>query len=123
MISIREIIREKSLLETAGSVNYAKGGAVILTALQIFEHSYNWISVERNCHELQLAVSLNLKGNILVGLYQAASNRETGRTAELQAIVTEMGANVYNLKPERSSYLRGMKCALSVLGYCRNIMA
>lgn len=69
-MSIREIIREKSLLETAGSVGYTKAGRSISTALQVFEHSHNSISVERNCDELQLAVSLNLKGNIMVALYQ-----------------------------------------------------
>jgi 4-hydroxy-tetrahydrodipicolinate synthase len=65
----------------------------------------------------------NLWPELLVGLYKAALNRESERTAELQAMVTEIGANVYNLRPEGSSYLRGMKCALSVLGYCRNVMA
>ena len=38
-------------------------------------------------------------------------------------MVVEIGNHVYNLRPEGSSYLRGMKCALSVLGYCRNVMA
>ena len=65
----------------------------------------------------------NLWPELLVALYQAASNGQTERTGELQAMVTEMGVSVYNLTPEGSSYLRGMKCALSVLGYCRNVMA
>jgi 4-hydroxy-tetrahydrodipicolinate synthase len=65
----------------------------------------------------------NLWPELFVGLYKAALNRDTERIAELQAMVAEIGKNVYNLRPEGSSYLRGMKCALSVLGCCRNVMA
>jgi dihydrodipicolinate synthase/N-acetylneuraminate lyase len=64
----------------------------------------------------------NLWPELFVALYQAALNQEKGRIAELQIIVAEIGS-VYNLTPEGSSYLRGMKCALSVLDYCRNVMA
>ena len=65
----------------------------------------------------------NLWPELYVGLYKAVLNHETERTGELQAIVAEISACVYSLSPEGSSYLRGMKCALSCLGYCRNVMA
>ena len=65
----------------------------------------------------------NLWPELYVGLYRAALNHDTKRIRELQAIVAEISARVYNLGTEGSSYLRGMKCALSVLGYCRNVMA
>jgi 4-hydroxy-tetrahydrodipicolinate synthase len=65
----------------------------------------------------------NLWPELFVALYRAALNRDTERIGRLQTMVAEIGSNVYNLRPEGSSYLRGMKCALSVLGCCRNIMA
>jgi dihydrodipicolinate synthase/N-acetylneuraminate lyase len=65
----------------------------------------------------------NLWPELYVELYRAALNHDRKRTGELQAIVAEISARVYNLGSDGSSYLRGMKCALSVLGYCRNIMA
>jgi 4-hydroxy-tetrahydrodipicolinate synthase len=65
----------------------------------------------------------NLWPELYVELYRASLNRETERVRELHAIVAEIGRSVYNLSPDGSSYLRGMKCALSVLDYCRNVMA
>ncbi len=70
-----------------------------------------------------IAGGSNLWPELYVGLYGAALNRERERLKELQAIVAEIGSRVYNLSPEGSSYLRGMKCALSVLGCFRNVMA
>jgi dihydrodipicolinate synthase/N-acetylneuraminate lyase len=64
----------------------------------------------------------NLWPELYVELYRASLNRETERVRELHAMVAEIGS-VYNLSPDGSSYLRGMKCALSCLGYCRNVMA
>jgi dihydrodipicolinate synthase/N-acetylneuraminate lyase len=65
----------------------------------------------------------NLWPELYVELYRAALNHQTERIRELQVIVAEISACVYNLGQEGSCYLRGMKCALSVLGYCRNVMA
>ena len=65
----------------------------------------------------------NLWPELFVSLYRAASNRDTERIGRLQTMVAQIGSDVYNLRPEGSSYLRGMKCALSVLGYCRNVLA
>ena len=64
----------------------------------------------------------NLWPELYVELYRATLNHDTERTGKLHAMVAEIGS-VYNLCPEGSSYLRGMKCALSVLGGCRNVMA
>jgi hypothetical protein len=41
----------------------------------------------------------------------------------LQATVMEISNSVYHASAEGSAYLRGTKCALSILGYCRNMMA
>jgi dihydrodipicolinate synthase/N-acetylneuraminate lyase len=65
----------------------------------------------------------NLWPELYVELAQAASNHETERVRELQAIVMEISNSVYHVSAEGSSYLRGMKCALSILGSCRNVMA
>jgi hypothetical protein len=51
-------------------------------------------------------------------------HRTTTQSAlESAATVMEISGSVYHVSSEGSSYLRGMKCALSILGYCRNVMA
>lgn len=70
-----------------------------------------------------IAGGSNLAPELYVGLYEAALNHETERIHELQSIVMQISRRIYHLKPEGSSYLRGLKCALSILGYGRNVMA
>jgi len=65
----------------------------------------------------------NLWPELYVSLAEAASNHDTERIRKLQATVMEISNAVYHASSEGSSYLRGMKCALSILGHCRNVMA
>jgi 4-hydroxy-tetrahydrodipicolinate synthase len=70
-----------------------------------------------------IAGGSNLAPELFVELYRAATNRETQKVADIQTRVMTISSGVYNVRPDGSSYLRGMKCALSLLGSCRNIMA
>ncbi len=70
-----------------------------------------------------IAGGSNLAPELFVELYRAAINRETQKVADIQTRVMTISNGVYHVRPEGSSYLRGMKCALSLLGSCRNIMA
>ena len=70
-----------------------------------------------------IAGGSNLSPELYIELYQAAQEHDTARVMELQKVVDTISEGVYRGGPDGSSYLRGMKCALSILGYCRNIMA
>lgn len=70
-----------------------------------------------------IAGGSNLAPQLYVELYQAALRHDTARVMELQKTVDAISEGVYRGGTDGSSYLRGMKCALSILGYCRNIMA
>jgi 4-hydroxy-tetrahydrodipicolinate synthase len=65
----------------------------------------------------------NLWPELYIDLYRAASSRDKPRVRRLHAIVMEISNGVYHSSEEGSSYLRGMKCALSLLDGCRNVMA
>ena len=65
----------------------------------------------------------NLAPRLYVELYRAAVAGDARRTRELQAIVMEISRRVYHAGSGDSAYLRGMKCAMSLLGRCRNVMA
>ncbi len=70
-----------------------------------------------------IAGGSNLSPELYIELYQAALRHDAARVIELQKIVDIISEGVYRGGPDGSSYLRGMKCALSILGYCGNIMA
>jgi dihydrodipicolinate synthase/N-acetylneuraminate lyase len=70
-----------------------------------------------------IAGGSNLWPELYVDLYKAAVNHDAERLRELQAVVMAISKGVYHGGTDGSSYLRGMKTALSLLGYCRNIMA
>jgi 2-dehydro-3-deoxy-D-pentonate aldolase len=64
----------------------------------------------------------NLWPRLYLELYRAAAAGDEAGLTSLQKIVLDISRAVYRRRPESSSYLRGLKCALSEMGYCRNVM-
>jgi 4-hydroxy-tetrahydrodipicolinate synthase len=64
----------------------------------------------------------NLWPRLYVNLYRAASAGNSADADCLQQTVLDISASIYHRRPEASSYLRGLKCALAAMGYCRNVM-
>ena len=64
----------------------------------------------------------NLWPELYVDLYRAAFAGNRADADCLQQIVLDISASIYHRRPEPSSYLRGLKCALAAMGYCRNVM-
>lgn len=65
----------------------------------------------------------NLKPELYVGLYEAAARGEHDRVAELHAEVMSISGSIYQVGRHPSRYLKGLKCALSLLGICSDFMA
>jgi 4-hydroxy-tetrahydrodipicolinate synthase len=65
----------------------------------------------------------NIFPKLYVDLYQAARNRDFDKINTLQQKVMQISATIYNVGNFGSSYLKGLKCALSVLGLCSDFMA
>ncbi len=65
----------------------------------------------------------NLSPRLFVDLYEASRAGRTDETSALQKRVDEIGAGIYHLGQEQSSYLKGLKCALACLGLCSDTMA
>ncbi len=70
-----------------------------------------------------IAGGSNLAPRFFVDLYRAAAAGDSETAARMQPTVMEISSRIYHAAPGGSSYLRGMKGALSCLGYCRNVMA
>jgi 4-hydroxy-tetrahydrodipicolinate synthase len=65
----------------------------------------------------------NLAPRLYVDLYEAASRGDLQRTRELHAQVMKISMTIYSTGPGPSSYLRGLKCALSCMGLCGDVLA
>jgi 4-hydroxy-tetrahydrodipicolinate synthase len=65
----------------------------------------------------------NLFPELYVALYNAALSRDFERIAELQHLVMEISTKVYTLGSYGSSYLKGVKGALSALGIIESNLA
>jgi dihydrodipicolinate synthase/N-acetylneuraminate lyase len=65
----------------------------------------------------------NLFPQLYVDMYNACIQQNEERIKRLQQIIDRVSRSVYQKTDEPSSYLRGVKCALSALGICRNVLA
>jgi 4-hydroxy-tetrahydrodipicolinate synthase len=65
----------------------------------------------------------NIFPKLYVDLYSAAASGDLQTVKTLQAKVMQISANLYNVGNYGSSYLKGVKCALAVLGICNDFLA
>jgi 4-hydroxy-tetrahydrodipicolinate synthase len=64
----------------------------------------------------------NLSPRLFVDLYEAARRGETDRVAEIQEKVVRLG-RIYQVGRHASAGIKGLKCALSLLDICGEVMA
>lgn len=65
----------------------------------------------------------NMFPKLYVDLYTASVNRDFEAILPLQQKVMQISSEIYKVGKYGSSYLKGLKCALSVLGVCSDFMA
>jgi len=65
----------------------------------------------------------NLFPQLYVELYRAAAAGRIDRAAELHARVMRISGSLYTVDPHGSGVVKGLKCALSCLGICRDLVA
>jgi 4-hydroxy-tetrahydrodipicolinate synthase len=65
----------------------------------------------------------NMFPGLYVRLYNASVNRDFETIATLQQKVMQISTTIYKVGHYGSSYLKGLKCALSVMGICNDFMA
>jgi dihydrodipicolinate synthase/N-acetylneuraminate lyase len=65
----------------------------------------------------------NIFPRLYVNLYEAAVEKDTQTITALQNRVMEVSKNLYGVGRHKSSYLKGVKCALSCLGICSDFLA
>lgn len=64
----------------------------------------------------------NLFPKLYVDLYNASANRDFEKIAELQPKVMEISLSLYNIGKYASSYIKGIKTALNLMGICSDFM-
>jgi 4-hydroxy-tetrahydrodipicolinate synthase len=65
----------------------------------------------------------NLQPRLFVDLYDAAIAGDSERVTQLQDRVLRQGAGLYRIGNHSSSFIKGVKCALSCMGICDDGMA
>jgi len=65
----------------------------------------------------------NFYPKLYLDLYLASMARDSEKVNALQRIVMQISTTVYRVGPHDSSYLKGLKCAVSLLGICGDFMA
>ncbi len=65
----------------------------------------------------------NMFPQLYVQLYKAAVNRDFENIAALQEKVMQISSTIYTVGHFGSSYLKGVKCVLSLMGICNDFMA
>lgn len=65
----------------------------------------------------------NMFPKLYVNLYNASVNRDFKTIFRLQQKVMQISTTIYKVGHHDSSYLKGLKCALSVMGICSDFMA
>ena len=65
----------------------------------------------------------NMFPKLYVDLYNAAVARDFDKIEPLHQKVMQISTTIYNVGRFGSSYLKGLKCALSVMGICNDFMA
>ncbi|WP_159520411.1 dihydrodipicolinate synthase family protein [Sunxiuqinia indica] len=65
----------------------------------------------------------NMFPKLYVDLYNASAARDFDKIIPLQQKVMQISSTIYSVGQYGSSYLKGLKCALSVMGVCSDFMA
>jgi dihydrodipicolinate synthase/N-acetylneuraminate lyase len=65
----------------------------------------------------------NLVPQLYVNLYDAACSKDLPKIESLHKKVMHLSTTIYNVGRYGSSYLKGLKCALSCIGICSDFMA
>ncbi|MBQ5506850.1 MAG: dihydrodipicolinate synthase family protein, partial [Prevotella sp.] len=58
----------------------------------------------------------NMFPELYVAMYDAATAHDISRVLELQQFIMQISTTIYTVGKHGSSYLKGLKCALSLLG-------
>ena len=58
----------------------------------------------------------NMFPELYVAMYHAAKSRDVERVVRLQQLIMQISTTIYSVGRHGSSYLKGLKCALSLLG-------
>jgi len=65
----------------------------------------------------------NLCPRLYVDLYEAAVARDVARVVELHGRIMHISSTLYRVGKHGSAFIKGLKCALSLIGVCDDFMA
>ncbi len=129
-LTVKKIAENKNVLGLKDS----SGNAVYFRLLQYALKENNDFSLFVGPEELTAELVLmgadggvnggaNMFPSLYIELYHAAVNRDFEKISILQDKVLQISSGIYTVGRHGSSYMKGLKCALSVMGICNDFMA
>jgi len=129
-----EIIRAAADLPGIAGIKDSSGNMIYFRRLQTMLKDHPDFSLLMGREELLAEVILlgghggvcggaNLLPELYVGLYNAACEKDLPEVEVLHEKVMKLSNAIYNVGQYESSYLKGLKCALSCIGICSDFMA
>lgn len=129
-----DTVRELSYLPNVIGLKNSNGSLEYLEAVRTRVAHRNDFSLFVGNEETLLAALLagadggvcggaNMFPKLFVQLYEAATNGRHAEARPMQELVVRIAKAVYTVGPSESSYLRGLKHALSMLGVIENVLA
>jgi len=64
----------------------------------------------------------NLFPKLYVDMYEAADSRDTMKMETLQNQIMQISSTIYSVGTYGAGYLKGLKCALSLMGICSDVL-
>lgn len=129
-----ETVRKASGLPNVIGLKDSSGNMVYFHRLQLLFKDYPEFSLLIGPEEL-LGEALLLGGHggvcgganfypkLYVELYNAAKDGDNRKVAELHETIMLISSTIYSVGRYGSSYLKGLKCALSCMGICNDFLA
>jgi len=65
----------------------------------------------------------NLIPELYVNMYETSKTGDLKKMSELHEIIMQVSSSIYSVGKYKSSYLKGLKCALSIMDLCNDFMA
>ena len=65
----------------------------------------------------------NLIPELYVSMYETSKTGDLKKMSELHERIMQVSSSIYSVGKYKSSYLKGLKCALSIMDLCNDFMA
>ncbi len=128
--TIRRIAQNSNVVGFKDSSGNAPYLQLVMHEMQDYEKFSIFVGPEEMTAEMILLGAdggvnggANIFPRLYVDLYNAAVTKDVRKVNELQTKIMNISSSIYTIGKNGSSYLKGLKCSLEILGICNGFIA